>query len=153
MSVRDVVWLYRSPHRIEIEISFGSQRFEVLKGQASVNVGVDDDHVSEVRPGRFDSGQKDFFRDDDLVLGIAEQVSDLVWCRGVVDRERDRAEMHDGGVRQVELWTVAQHETDRVATFDAKRRQPGRDLRTRSAYWRQVMTTLLPTVRMATESG
>ena len=104
------------------------QRFEVFEGQAAVDVGVDDDHLSKVRPGRFDSGQKIFFGEDDRVLGIAEQIPDLVWRRGVVDRERDRAEVHDGGVRQVELGTVAQHETDRVAAFDTKRRQPGGNL-------------------------
>ena len=125
---REIVWPDRPPRRIEIEICFGSQRFEVFEGQAAIDVGIDDDHVSEVGPGRLNSGQKVFFGEYDLVLGIAEQVPDLVGRRGVVDRERDRAEMHDGGVRQVELWTVAQHETDRVAAFDTKRRQPGGDL-------------------------
>jgi hypothetical protein len=36
--------------------------------------------------------------------------------------------MHDGGVRQMELWPVVQHETDRVAAFDTQPRQPGGDL-------------------------
>jgi len=121
---RDIVRPHRSPCRIEIEIGFGSQRFELFEGQAAVDFGVDDDHPSKVRPGRFDSGQEIFLGDYDLILGIAEQVPDLLWRRGVVDRERDRAEVHDGGVRQVELWTVTQHEADRVAALDTKRRQP-----------------------------
>src|SRR5208337_29826 len=113
---RDIVWPNRLPRQIEIEIGFASQSFEVFEGQAAVevDVGVDNDHAGEVDPGLPDSGQKVHFGEYDLVLGISEQVPDLVRRRGVVDREWGRAEMHDGGVRQMELRTVAQHQTDRV---------------------------------------
>ena len=47
--------------------------------------------------------------------------------RRVVDRERHRAEVQDGGVDEVELGPVEQHQRDRVAALDPERGEPGRD--------------------------
>ena len=54
-------------------------------------------------------------------LGMSEQVLDLLRRGGVVDRERDRTQVHRGAVHDQRLGAVAEHHPDRVPTTDARR--------------------------------
>ena len=58
--------------------------------------------------------------------GVPGQVRDLLRRRGVVDRDRRRAEEEHGDVGHVELGAVAHEHDDPVAGSHAERPQPGR---------------------------
>jgi hypothetical protein len=62
--------------------------------------------------------------DDHAVPRVREQELHLVGRRRVVDGERDRAEVHRGGVGEVELGPVGQHQGERVALADPERGEP-----------------------------
>ena len=62
----------------------------------------------------------DVLDDRELGVAVSGEVLDLFGRRGVVDRDRRRAEQERGDVGDVELGTVAQHEHDAVAVPDAQ---------------------------------
>ena len=58
---------------------------------------------------------------------VRAHVLDLLGRRGLVDRERDRAERDRAHVDRDELGTVVEHQGDRVALADAEAREPAGD--------------------------
>ena len=58
---------------------------------------------------------------------VRAHVLDLLGRRGLVDRERDRAERDCAHVDRDELGTVVEHQGDRVALADAEAREPAGD--------------------------
>ncbi len=59
------------------------------------------------------------------LAGVGDDVLDLLRRGGVVDREAGGAEVHRGGVGELEGGPVDEHEADRVAAPDAERGEPG----------------------------
>ena len=70
--------------------------------------------------------EADVFDDRDRRAAVTSEVLHLLGCRGVVDRDRRRAEHQHRGVGDVELRTVAHHQHDAVAVRDAEIAQRGR---------------------------
>ncbi len=88
---------------------------DVLEGGAARLRGLDP--IEERRLG-----------DEHTVARVAQQVLDLLRRRGVVDRERHRAEVHRRDVHEVELGAIREHERHRVAPLHAETGEPGREV-------------------------
>ena len=88
---------------------------DVLEGGAARLRGLDP--IEERRLG-----------DEHAVARVAQQVLDLLRRRGVVDRERHRAEVHRRDVHEVELGAIREHERHRVAPLHAEPGEPGREV-------------------------
>ena len=71
--------------------------------------------------------EPDVLDDRDRRLAVPGEVLHLLRRRGVVDRDRCRAEQQHGGVGDVELRAVPHHEHDPVAVADTEVAQRGRD--------------------------
>ena len=134
---QQVVGLDRLPGGVEVEVRVALELVEQ----------VDLDHVlgaHAVAEARLD--------DADLRARVAQHELGLLGGGGVVDRERDGAEVHRGGVEQVELGPVGEHQRHRVAAAQAELVEPGGDPAHRSAYSPQVISISPPLVRSATSS-
>ena len=91
---------------------------------------VELDEVRDLRgvaAGGLHGPQEVALGDDHAAAGVAELVGGLLGRAGAVDRERHRAEVQHGGVDEVELGPVEQHQPDRVAALDAERGEPAGD--------------------------
>ena len=102
---QQVVGLDGLPGGVEVEVLVALELVEQ----------VDLDHVlgaHAVAEARLD--------DADARAGVAQQELGLLGGRRVVDRERDGAEVHGGGVEQVELGPVGEHQRHRVAAAEAE---------------------------------
>ena len=71
--------------------------------------------------------EPDVLDDRDRRLAVPDEVLHLLRRRGVVDRDRCRAEQQHRGVGDVELRPVPHHEHDPVAVADTELAQRGRD--------------------------
>jgi hypothetical protein len=109
---------------VEVEVRV-AQLLELDQRQ-SLSDPVDDDQVLDagLARGRLDDREHRAFGGDHAAAGVSQQMGDLPGGKRVVDRERDGAEVKRRGVDHVELRPVAEHQGDRVARFDAERREP-----------------------------
>jgi hypothetical protein len=124
---QNVIRLDGAPRSVEVEPDF-TCGFEVGERDSALDLAVDDDHMLDQRSlCRADDVEELALADDDPVVGVGEQVADLIGRGGVVNRERRRAEVHRGGVHEIELRPVSHHQCDRVTTVDTQRGQPAGD--------------------------
>ena len=122
---QDILRPDRTPGRLEVEAA----------GRLALEIGqrhrprspVDADEGLNARAGRRNRGKEELLGDHDLVARVAEEIADLLGGRGVVDRERHRAEVQRGGVHERELGPVQQHDPHGVARLDAECCESGRD--------------------------
>jgi hypothetical protein len=124
-----VLGLDRAPGRLKVELR-PPQRLELLdRERPRCPVGaVDDDHVLELLGplARLQHRRQEGpLSDDHAVAGVGDHVLDLLGRGGVVDGEAGGAEVHRGGVGELEGRPVDEHEADRVASPDAERSEPG----------------------------
>ena len=107
-----VVGLDRLPGGVEVEVVVGRELVEV----------VDVEHVLGV-----DAVAELLLDDGDLRAGVAQEELHLLGRRGVVHRERERAEVHRRGVHEVELRAVGEHQRERVAAAQPEGVEAGGD--------------------------
>jgi hypothetical protein len=123
----DVLRRHRAPGTLEVERRV-TPTGQLVAGDRRGVLAVDQDDRLELGAGSLDAVEELHFGDDDVRRGIAEQVFDLVRARGVVDRERRRAEVHRGDVHHVELGTVREHAGERVAALQPEPCEAGSHL-------------------------
>jgi hypothetical protein len=123
-----VVGLYRGPRRLEVEIPLSARRNLVERDRPRRRLPVDHHHL----PHRVDGVaggehgvQISLLGDDNAACRVVEQMLDLLDGVGVVDREGRCPEVHHGGVGEVELGPVDEHQGHRVAATEPPFRQPG----------------------------
>jgi hypothetical protein len=123
----DVFGLHGLPGGVEVEAGVGPG-LDVLQRDGAGRLPVDAHDVLDLAPaGGGDPFDEGAFADHDPVLGVGEQVGDLLGGQGVVDRERRGAQVHRGGVAEVELRTVRHHERHGVAALHSQPGQAGGD--------------------------
>ncbi len=117
----------RAPRRLEVEIpGLAAEPLDLGQAQAALGLGIEHDQVLDLRRAldrRLHAVKEGGLDDHHPAARVTEQVGDLLGRRGVVDRERRGPEMHGGGVEQVKLGPVGEHEADRVAPAHAQRVQ------------------------------
>ncbi len=69
--------------------------------------------------------EPDVLDDRERRFAVPDEVLHLFRCRGIVDRDRGRAEQQHRGIGNVELRAVPQHEHDPVAVTDTQVAQRG----------------------------
>ena len=127
---QDVFGLDRPPAGLEVETR-GLPLLELGERDRSVVRGVDEhdplDHDPAPSNRGLHLGQEGALGDGDAVAGVREEILDLLRRGRVVDRKRDRTEVERGGIDEIELGPIGQHECDRVAAPDAERGQAAGD--------------------------
>ena len=113
MSVSGSLGLDRLPGGVEVEVVVGGERVEV----------VDVEHVLGVH-----AVAELLLDDGDPRAGVAQEELHLLGRRGVVHRERKRAEVHRRGVHEVELRAVGEHQRERVAAAQPEGVEAGGDV-------------------------
>ena len=116
--------LDRAPGGLEVELA-GRELEEVREADRLIGaIAVHDDDLLDgavALGAREEAREQGALGDRNAAARVRQHVLDLLRGRGVVDRERGCAEVQGGGVDQVELGAVGEHQRDGVAAPDAER--------------------------------